>query len=379
MAKDKNIPLVDLKAQYFEIKEDLWRVWSEILESMRLYLGLWTERFEKEYGKYCGVNYCITVANGTEAVHLSLRALDIKDGDEVITTPLTFAATVEAIWMVGAKPVFVDINEDDYTINPNLIEDKITPKTKAILPVHLYGHPADMDRILEIAKKYNLYVVEDSAQAQGAEYKGKKVGSLGDVSAFSFYFSKNLGAFGEAGAVTTSKKEIYDKLVLLRCHGQKNKYIHLIPGFNARTDELQCAVLYLKLKKLDDWNKRRRKFADMYRERLKDLEDKGKIKLLVEKEWGYHVYHLFVIRVLDKGLRDKLFNFLKEKGIGVGIHYPIPLHLQPAFSYLNYKKGDFPVAERVAEEVISLPMHPHLKEEDIDYIADKIKEFFESV
>ncbi|HDI82940.1 MAG TPA: DegT/DnrJ/EryC1/StrS family aminotransferase [candidate division WOR-3 bacterium] len=378
----RNVPLVDLKAQYREIKEELFNMWEEILEGMRLYLGPNVQAFEKEFGEYIGVADCIGVGNGTEAVHYAIRAAGVNSGEKVITVSHTFFATIEAIIHAGAEPLMVDINEDTYNISPDRILEYIETKcrfdgetlidksdgkvVRAILPVHLYGQSACMGRIMEIAKKYNLKVIEDAAQAQGAEYNGRKVGSIGDVAGFSFYFSKNLGAFGEAGGVTTNDPDIAYMVKRLREHGQKDKYHHEMFGFNGRLDELQAAVLRLKLKRLDKWNERRRMIARMYNDYLSDLP----IKTPVEHEKAKHVYHLYVIRTER---RDELFNYLRENGVGAGIHYPVPCHKQEPLLELNIS---LPVTEKVADEIISLPIHPHMTDADVEYVCDTIRAFF---
>lgn len=380
------IQLVDLHAQYEEIKEETHKLWEEILESMYLYLGPNVQKFEKEFALFNKVKYCVGVGTGTEAVHLAIRSLGIGEGDEIITPSHTFFATIEAIIHAGAYPVLIDIDPQWYTLSPeavsnyiesycikekNGLKDKKTGKIiRAILPVHLYGHPADMDALREIADEYNLMLIEDSAQAHGAGYKGKKAGALGDVAAFSFYFSKNLGAFGEGGAVTTSNEEYANRLRRLREHGQKDKYHHESIGYNSRLDELQAAVLRCKLKLLNKWNGRRREIASFYNDALNGLP----LKTPTEAEWAHHVYHLYVVRSTR---RDELFKYLKEKGIGCGIHYPIPCHLQEAMKKYGYKEGDLPQTEKIAKEVLSLPMHPHLREDDTLRVVKTIREFYE--
>lgn len=380
------IQFVDLHAQYEEIKEETHKLWEEILESMYLYLGPNVQKFEKEFALFNKVKYCVGVGTGTEAVHLAIRSLGIGEGDEIITSSHTFFATIEAIIHAGTYPVLIDIDPQWYTLSPeavsnyiesycikekNGLKDKKTGKiVRAILPVHLYGHPADMDALREIADEYNLMLIEDSAQAHGAEYKGKKAGALGDVAAFSFYFSKNLGALGEGGAVTTSNEEHANRLRRLREHGQKDKYHHESIGYNSRLDELQAAVLRCKLKLLNKWNDRRREIASFYNDALNGLP----LKTPTEAEWAHHVYHLYVVRSTR---RDELFKYLKEKGIGCGIHYPIPCHLQEAMKKYGYKEGDLPQTEKIAKEVLSLPMHPHLREDDTLRVVKTIKEFYE--
>lgn len=381
----KKIPLVDLSAQYEEVKEEMHQLWDEILDSMYLYLGPNVKGFENEFASYNDVKHCIGVGSGTEAVHFALRACGISKGDEVIAPSHTFFATIEAIIHSGAYPVMLDIDPETYTlsvektreyIERNCLErkeglkDKKTGKIlKSILPVHLYGHPADMDGFKEIADEYNLCIIEDSAQAHGAEYKGQKTGGLGDLSAFSFYFSKNLGAFGEGGAVTTNNDKYAQVIKRLREHGQSSKYSHELVGFNSRLDELQAAVLRCKLKLLDKWNLRRRKAASFYNEALENLP------VITPKEANkvFHVYHLYVIRVNE---RDSLIKHLKAKGIGCGMHYPVPVHLQKAMRGNGYNRGDLPETEKIASEIVSLPMHPHLSEEDLGIVVKVIQDFY---
>ena len=314
-----------------------------MLNSSWFILGKNVAAFEKEFAAYLGAKYAIGVSSGTEAIHLTLRACGIQSGDEVITVANTAVPTVCGITSAGVKPVFVDIDPETYNMDPGQIENIISPRTKAILPVHLYGQSADMDPILQIAKKHNLKVIEDACQAHGAEYKGKKAGTLGDAGCFSFYPSKNLGAYGDGGMVVTNNKDIADKLYLLRNYGQKDRYHHYLKGFNSRLDEIQAAVLRVKLKYLDGWNDKRRKLTRLYNSLLRDIVDTP-----IEKDFAKHIYHLYVIRTKN---RDPLQKYLKEKEIGTNIHYPIPIHEQEAYKDLGYKKREFPITENYAQEI----------------------------
>jgi len=358
------IPFVDLKAQYNLIKDEIDEVIHRVIDKTSFIMGEEVRRFEEEFALFCKAKYAVGVANGTEALMLALKACGLAIGDEVITVPNTFIATTEAITMIGAKIVFVDVDPDTYNIDPGKIEEKITAKTKAIIPVHLYGQPADMDPINQIARKYNLKIVEDAAQAHGAEYKGRRIGTLGDIACFSFYPGKNLGAYGDAGAVVTNNEELAQKVAMLRNHGRTKKYLHQIEGFNSRLDALQAAILRVKLRHLEDWNKERREKAKLYNQLLEPFPKIITPKML---DSTVPVYHLYVVRIKN---RDRLQNILKTKGISTGIHYPLPLHLQPAYSYLGYKEGEIPMTERVSKEILSLPMYAELKEEDITYICE---------
>lgn len=376
--ENMHVPFLDLKAQYQQIKSEINLAINEVLESASFILGKPVLEFEEEFAKKHQVKHCIGLSSGTDGNHISLWALGIGPGDEVILPANTFIATAWGVTLCGAKPVFVDCHPESYNIDPNEVEKVITSKTKAIVAVHLYGQPADMDPLKEIAQKYNLYLVEDSAQSHLAEYKGKKVGGLGISAVFSFYPGKNLGAYGEAGAITTNDDELAEKFRMIRDHGSVRKYIHVMLGHNYRMESIQGAVLKVKLKYLEIWTEKRRQVAKKYKELLCDLEQ---ITLPTEMEYAKHVYHLFVIKVNAKPenrqeIRDKLREYLNENGIGTGLHYPIPLHLQPCFKELGYKKGDFPVSEQLAESGLSLPMYPELTDEQIEYVASKIKEFF---
>ncbi|KJJ84361.1 glutamine--scyllo-inositol transaminase [Candidatus Omnitrophus magneticus] len=365
-----NIPLVDLRWQTDLIKKDFLKEIGGILDSSAFILGPKVKEFEKHFAEYCGTKYCAGISSGTDALILALRAAGIEYGDEIITVSNTFIATSASISACGGKPVFVDIEEDSYNINPSLISRAITAKTKAIMPVHLYGQCADMTPIMKLAKNYGLFVIEDACQAHGAEYTGKRSGSFGMGAAFSFYPGKNLGAWGEGGAVVTNDQKIFDEVTVLRDHGSREKYIHLKEGFNMRLHGIQGAVLDLKLKMLDEWNALRRTAAGIYKRELSNVNE---LILPIEKPYAKHVYHLFVIRVKD---RESLQKFLLDKGIGAGFHYKYPLHLQEAYAYLGYKEGDLPITEKIMKEIISLPIYPGITEEQIIYICKAVKEFF---
>lgn len=364
------IPIVDLKEQYQSIKEDIDSAIQRVLDRGWFVLGEEVERFEKEFAAFIGSTHAVGVNTGTDALFIALRALNIGPGDEVITTPLTATYTALAISMSGAKVTLADIDEQTYNIDPQKIKEEITPKTKAIIPVHLYGQPADMEPILALVKEYNLKVIEDAAQAHGALYKGQKVGSIGDIGCFSFYPSKNLGAYGDAGMITTNDAGTAAKVRMIRNGGQSDRYKHQLLGVNSRLDELQAAILGVKLRHLETWNEKRRKLAALYDEGLSGLE----ISLPKQKENCKHVYHLYVIQTSQ---RDKLKEFLSENGVGTQIHYPRPVHLQKAYEFLNLAPGWFPRAERAAEEVLSLPMYPELKEEQVKFVAATIRRFYE--
>lgn len=370
-AEGIKIPFGDVKVQYNLIKEEIDDAINRVFERGWFILGEELEVFEKEFAKYCNCLYGIGVGSGTEALHLALLALSVTSGDEVITVPNTAVPTISAISLAGAIPKFVDINPETYTMDVTKVESVITKKTKAIIPVHLYGQCADMDAILDIAKSYNLVVIEDACQAHGALYKGKKAGSIGDVGCFSFYPSKNLGAFGDGGMVVTNNAYIAERLRLLRNYGQEKRYHHKIKGINSRLDEIQAAILTVKLKYLDEWNMKRRKKADLYKNLLKGTPS---ILLPIEASYCKHVYHLLVIRCKQ---RNELQEFLLKSGIGTLIHYPVPVHLQESYKDLGYRCGDFPITEIYAEIILSLPMYPELDYESIRYIVDKIKKYEE--
>ena len=357
------IPLVDLQTQYRSISTDINAAIERVLTNGSFIMGQEVREFEEAFAAHCGVGNAIGVASGTAAVHLALRACGIGSGDEVITPPFTFAATAEAVFHTGARPVFVDIDLDSYNLDPSRVEAAITPKTKAILPVHLYGQPLDMDALRHMAARHDLKVVEDAAQAAGAMYKDRRAGNLGDAACFSFFPAKNLGAYGDAGMVTTNDPHIAEQVRLLRDHGRHTKHEHIIVGYGERLDALQAAILAVKLRHLDDWNDRRRQVAARYRELLVG----DGIELPLEMADVKHVYYLFVVRVQD---RDALLARLRKAGIGAGIHYPIPLHLQPAFASLGHREGGFPCSEQAAREVISFPMYPEITNDQLDRVAD---------
>jgi UDP-2-acetamido-2-deoxy-ribo-hexuluronate aminotransferase len=360
------VPMVDLKKQFGEIKGEVFDILAEILESGHYVLGARVSDLEKKISDYLGVQHAIGVASGTDALHLSIEAMDIGPGDEVITTPFTFFATAEAILYTGATPVFTDIDPDTLNIDTRQIEHHITKKTRAILPVHLFGHPADMDAILKIAKKHRLKVIEDCAQSFGAELNGKKTGSIGDAGCFSFYPSKNLGAYGDGGMITLNNPKVAEIIRQLRNHGSKGSYRHKRVGFNSRLDEIQAGVLLVKFRHIDAYNAKRRQKAALYTRLLSDT-----VQCPVEKQGAVHVYHQYTIR---NKKRDKIQAKLKENGVSSVVYYPTPLHLQEALRFLGYHRGDFPVTEKAAKEVLSLPMYPELEESTIKKIAKVIKE-----
>ncbi|WML58023.1 DegT/DnrJ/EryC1/StrS family aminotransferase [Neobacillus sp. PS2-9] len=361
------IPFLDLQAQYRSIKDEIKAAVEQIFENCAFIGGQEVERFEKSFAQYCQAAHCVSVANGTDALWLTLKAMDIGPGDEVILPANTFIATAEAITAVGASPVFVDHDIDTYTINTSAISDKISEKTKAIIAVHLYGQTADMDPILKIAAEHGLKVIEDAAQAHGAEYKGIRAGSIGDAACFSFYPGKNLGAYGDGGAVVTNDQNLAEKVRFLSQHGSKVKYIHEIAGYNSRLDGVQAAILNIKLKYIEQWTEARRKNAELYRNLLKD----SSIVFPTEREHCRHVYHLFVIRVKN---RDVVQRNLLNRGIQTGIHYPTPIHLSEAYRNLGIPEGSFPISEDYAKELLSLPMYAELSEDQIKEICDTLRD-----
>ncbi len=394
------IPLINLKRQYKSIKEEVDKEVLDVLSAGQYIMGKNVKEFEKEISEYIGVKHSVSVGNGTDALIIALKALGIGEGDEVITTPFTFFATAESISFVGATPVFVDVDINTFNIDPSKIEEKITDKTKAIMPVHIFGQPCDMDAINEIAKKYNLKVIEDACQAIGSEYKGKKAGSLSDIACFSFFPTKNLGCAGDGGMIVTNDDNLATVCRALRAHGsgadgQKAyniinnikeeeirdtgadntvynplKYYNYLIGQNSRLDELQAAILRVKLRKLDKWNDARREYAKFYSDRLKNTD----LVVPFEASNIKHVYHLYI---LQSDNRSEMVNYLKEKGIATGVYYPIPLHLQKAYKDLGYKEGDLPNAEYISHRTFAIPMFAELTDEEKDYIVENIKKFGE--
>ena len=360
------IPLVDLRAQYQTIRDEVLVAFEEVLENMQLFLGPQAQAFEREFAAYCGCQHGIGVSSGTDAIALALRACDIGPGDEVITVANTFIATVEAIAQVGAIPVFVDIDPDTYTMDWRQLDSVLTARTRALLPVHLYGHPAEMQPVLEFARLHGLRVIEDASQAHGATYHGQRVGSFGDIGCFSLYYSKNLGAYGEAGICVTNVSSLAGSLRMLRDHGSSVRYQHEMLGVNARLDELQAAVLRIKLRYLDRWNAARQVHAQAYTEQLQSLVQ----AVPVVRPWAMHVYCYYVVQVPQ---RNHFRKMLEQEGIGTNIHYPTPIHLQPACAHYGFKRGMLPVTEAVTERIVSLPIYPELTVEQVQIVVNAIK------
>lgn len=372
------VPFLDLKAQDESIRDEIAVAMQEVLDSTSFAGGRFVAEFEKEFASLCQCRYAIGVGSGTEALWLTLLALGVGPNDEVITVPNTFIATAEAITFCGARPIFVDIDERTYTMDPRKLDEylkfhnsqsTVRDHIRAVIPVHLFGQMADMDAIMEIAKEHGLFVIEDACQAHAAEYKGKTAGSIGHAGCFSFYPGKNMGAYGEGGAVVTNDNKLADTIQKLRDHGQSKKYYHTMVGWNARMDGLQGAILSVKLKYLPGWNEQRRKNALLYDELLADLED---IVPPISADYAKHVYHIYAIRAKN---RDVLIKNLAEKDIQCGIHYPSPIHMQEAYDFLGLGEGSYPVAEKCASEFVSLPMHPELSKEQIERVANEIKDF----
>jgi len=375
-----SIPMVDLRAQYLAIKDEIDAAVQRVIENSQFILGPEVEAFEKEMASYCGTSYAIGVASGTEALQLALLACGVGPGDEVITTPFTFIATAEAITQCGAVPVFVDIDPVTYNIDPGLIEAKITPGTRCILSVHLYGHPADMDTIMELAKKHNLKVIEDCAQALGASViarspqatKQSMVGSIGDAGCLSFFPSKVLGAYGDGGMVVTSDASVAEKLKMLRNHGARKKYYHLVPGFNSRLDGLQAAILRVKLKYLDKWIEQRREKAALYAKHLGKIAG---VSVPPEAPGNYHCYNYYTVRLTNPKInREAIQKGLSARGVSSMVYYPVSLHLQDVYAAQGGRKGDFPVSEKAQDEVLSLPIYPEMAEEQVAQVAQALRE-----
>jgi len=362
------VPYLDLKAQYAGIKSEINDALARVLDSCQFVLGPEVAAFEQEFAAYCGTSECIAVNSGTSALHLALLAAGVGQGDEVVTVPFTFVASVSSILYAGGRPVLVDIDPRSFTMDPAAVEAAITPRTKAIMPVHLYGQAADMDPIMEIARSRGLVVIEDAAQAHGAKYKGRPVGSIGDIACFSFYPGKNLGAYGEGGAVTTNNAHYAHTVRMLRDWGQDRKYHHQLRGFNYRMEGFQGAILRVKLRHLEDWTRARRSVAARYNELLAD----SGADLPREMPWGKHVYHVYTLRTDD---RDGLQSALNAAGIQTGIHYPVPVHLQPAYADLGFAQGSFPQAEQVAKQVLSVPIYPELSFEAVAEVARVVRNY----
>jgi dTDP-4-amino-4,6-dideoxygalactose transaminase len=365
------VPFVDLSATHSEIAEELRSAIDRVFASSAFTGGPAVDEFETKFAKYCGTKYCVAVGSGTAALEILLRAYEIGPGDEVVLPANTFVATIEAISLVGAKPVLVDVRDNTANLDPELLAAAVGDKTRAIIPVHLYGQTVEMEPIIELARRQGIVVIEDACQAHGAMIVGKRVGSIADAAAFSFYPVKNLGACGEAGGITTDDTQVAKRARMLRDHGSNRKYYHQIVGRNDRIDGIQASILNVKLDHLDRWNKQRRRIADAYSNGLKD---KSRVRLLAVAGGCDHVYHLYVVQVAN---RDRLRTRLLEHEIATGIHYPVPLHLQAAYAGLGYQKGEFPVSERLAKEIVSLPMYPQLQPNQVDFVLSKLIEFVE--
>jgi dTDP-4-amino-4,6-dideoxygalactose transaminase len=357
-----SVPYLDLKAQYRSIKPEIHAAVSRVLESSQFVLGEEVAAFEQDFARHCGTAECIAVNSGTSALHLALLAAGIGPGDEVITVPFTFVASVAAILYTGARPVLIDIDPHSFNMNAVAVDAAITPRTKAIMPVHLYGQTADMDPVLDVARRQGLAVIEDAAQAHGAKYKGRPAGNLGDIGCFSFYPTKNLGAYGEGGAITTSNPAYAQKIRMLRDWGQDRKYHHVLRGFNYRMEGLQAAILRVKLRYLERWTEARRAIAAKYNQRLAD----SGLALPPEMPWARHVYHVYSLRTPD---RDSFRTALESEGIQTAVHYAIPVHLQPAYADLRYQKGSFPESETAAQEVVGLPIYAELSQDQVDAVC----------
>lgn len=369
MAKMK-VPFVDLNAQYKGIKKEIDTIIKKVISEKSFILGKYVEEFEKNFASYCEAKYCIAVGNGTDALTLALKSLGLKENDEVLIPANTFIATAEAVTLSGAKPVFVDIEDDSYHIDLKDAERKISKRTRVIIPVHLYGQSVQMDRIRKFADTYNLKIVQDCAQSHGAKYNGKPLISFGDVCCYSFYPGKNLGAYGDAGAIVTNNEDIANFVKMYRNHGRLNKFDHVFEGTNSRMDGIQGAILNVKLKYLDEWNRLRKRNAHLYNQMLEGIEE---VITPIEINGSDHVYHLYVIRTQN---REKLIEYLSYNNISTGIHYPIALPFLKAYSSYNYKQSDFKVSYKHQNEILSLPMYPELSENQIEYVTQKIRKFF---
>lgn len=365
------VPQIDLVRQYINLKSRIDQAIGQVLESGQFIMGRWVGELERKVAEICGVKHAIAVASGTDALKIALFGCGLKQGDEVITSPFSFVSVAEVAMVLGARPVFVDIDKATFNLDPNLLESSITERTKVIVPVHLYGQSADMDPIMEIAKRKSIIVVEDAAQAIGAKYKGRPVGSIGDLACLSFYPTKNLGCYGDGGMVLTNDDSMATKIESLRRHGQSDKYSYRFVGFNSRLDSIQAAIMLAKIDHLDQWTQSRRKIAKLYNKMLVDQP----LEVPYEAEYAYHVYHQYTIKTKN---RDQLREFLSSRGIGTAIHYPMGLHMQEAYRTLGYVEGDLPNCEEVASQVLSLPMFPELTDEEVTYVVEAIKEFFRS-
>ena len=366
------VNLLDLKKQYHMIQDDVDSAIKDVLENTHFIMGKNVKEFEEKAAAYTGVKHAIAVANGTDALMIALRALDIGPGDEVITTPYTFFASAETTSALGATPIFVDIDEHTLELDPTKLEAAITPKTKAIIPVHIFGQMCHIDQIMEIANKHNIPVIEDACQAIGSEYKGKRAGSVGLMGTYSFFPSKNLGCYGDGGMIVTNSDEMAEKVRMLRAHGAKVKYHHELIGYNSRLDEIQAAILNVKLPHLDNWSEQRREHGRYYTEQLKELP----LTPQYEDPEGRHVYHQYCIQVAEDDLRDKLIKHLNDNGISTAIYYPIPVHMLEAYKEHAQKEGSCPVAEKVCKRTLALPMYPELTKEEQDYVIEQIKAFY---
>lgn len=366
-----DVKIFDLSREYKTLGPELVAIFERVASSGEFILGGEVAGFEQAFASYIGVQYGLGVASGTDAIKVAGLACGLRAGDQVITTPNTYIATVMALSPYGITPVLCDIDPETYTMDPGKLEDalSINGRVRLCIPVHLYGHPCDMDEIAAVCDRYGVSILEDACQAHGARYKSRKTGSFGKTAAFSFYPTKNLGCYGDGGAVVTDDEETFERAHAIRVYGQKDRHVHLFEGLNSRLDEIQAAFLSLKLQKLDEWNGERRRIAAIYRREL----DETSLVLPVEKSWAYHVYHLYVVRTKE---REKLMDYLKQKGVITLVHYPTPVHLQQAYAYLGLGRGYFPEAERAAEEVLSLPMYPGLTEEEVFYTCRCIKDFF---